>query len=82
MRLGPPPPAGVVAVSGCVVSGRLCSSFSGPGVLTQSQPRDVEEALPSILPLTSADWLQLGLRALLGCQEEFFPVRPGRLEPL
>ena len=52
---GPPPPAGVVAVSGLVVSGRLCSSFSGPSVLTQGQPCDVDEALPSLLSLTSAD---------------------------
>ena len=70
-RLGPPPPAGMVAVSGLVGSGRLCSSFSGPSVLTQGQPCDVDEALPSLLPLTSADWLQLGVRALLGCHEEF-----------
>ena len=69
--LGPPPPAGVVAVSGLVGSGLLCSSFSGPSVLTQGQPCDVDEALPSLLPLTSADWLQLGVRALLGCHEEF-----------
>ena len=73
--LGLPPPAGVVAVSGLVVSGRLCSSFSGPSVLTQGQPCDVDEALPSLLPLTSADWLQLGVRVVLGCHEEFFLSR-------
>ena len=74
-RLGPPPLAGVVAVSGLVASGRLCFSFSGPSVLTQGQPHDVDEALPSLLPLTSADGLQLGLRCLPGCHEEFFLSR-------
>ena len=68
-------PAGVVAVSGLVASGRLTFSFSGPSVLTQGLPHDVSEALPSLLPLTSADGLQLGLRALPGCHEEFFLSR-------